>query len=133
MHFEGKGTDTLKIAHEFSNLVLDYNETVLFPLSDKSHRTVKKALDPKQYREVVVYKTELVERELDQIFDILVFTSPSNVKGFLKSGNRTPPSAQVMSIGNSTKAELRKNGIQSTISWEHTELALADRVAAILC
>ena len=128
--FEGAGTDLERVAQGFK--VKLGNERVIFPMGKKSRRTIAHQF-PENQREVVeCYDTVLEGKELQEECDVMVFTSPSNVEGFHLS-NKVLEHAKVLAIGNTTKNELHHYGIDSEISWAHSELALAEKVCAILC
>lgn len=96
---------------------------VLFPTSDLSLKTISSLLDPEQKTEIVVYKTELCHKEIEAS-DTYVFTSPSNVKGFIDAGNVIEEGALVIAWGESTAAYLTEKGIDvgeilSVASIEH--------------
>ena len=90
-------------------------------------RNVQKSLGDADFTECEVYSTVPDPLQVEGNFEILVFTSPSNVEAFLKE-NSIPSGAQLVSIGKSTAQSLQKHGYDSTISWESSEQALVDTI-----
>jgi uroporphyrinogen-III synthase len=80
-------------------------------LAADSHRSMLHDLPESQYTALVVYKTLLQPVALPEIPVCLVFTSPSNVSGFLLS-NTVPADAQVIAWGQTTAAFLARQNIQ---------------------
>ncbi len=93
-------------------------------------RNVQKSLNDADFSECEVYTTIPEPVQLDDDFDILAFTSPSNVEAFLQI-NKIPSEARLVSIGKSTAKALQKHGFDSTISWESSEQALSDTIIGL--
>lgn len=89
------------------------NKHVLFPTSDLSLKTVSSLFDDAQKTEITVYSTQIKGKEIEAS-DTYVFTSPSNVKGFLESNTSLPENAKVIAWGESTAAALTENDILVT-------------------
>ena len=83
---------------------------VLFPVSDRSLGTISGVIPEDQKEVVVVYSTE-VKGKLVGLSDVYVFTSPSNVDGYLLE-NSIPKGAQVVAWGKSTEGALRLKGVE---------------------
>jgi uroporphyrinogen-III synthase len=81
---------------------------VLFPISDRSLKTVSRLIDEEQKEEVVVYSTD-VGAKLVGVIDVYVFTSPSNVEGFFID-NVIPLGSEVIAWGKSTETTLISRG-----------------------
>jgi len=105
-------------AVEFKNWCGD--KSVLFPTSDRSLQTVSSLFPETQKEIITVYKTKVVSKPLE-FCDIYVFTSPSNVEGFLAL-NEIPATASVYSWGESTTAYLKENNIQVTQTLENSSV-----------
>lgn len=82
------------------------SRNVLFPISDISARTISSEIPKKQVQEVMVYKTQVKEEEIDG-HDIYIFTSPSNFRGYLKS-NTLPAGATTIAWGHTTACEMER-------------------------
>ena len=101
--FVGKKSGEPKfVAEEFKVWLND--KRVLFPVSDRSLRTISSLIPEDQKEELVVYSTE-VKGKLIKECDVYVFTSPSNVEGFLME-NEIPETASIIAWGKSTEATL---------------------------
>lgn len=99
---------------KISTVAQDFKEwcgskKVLFPISNISKKTVSSLFTENQKTEVIVYNT-LVEASSIEKCDTYVFTSPSNVRGFLLK-NEIPLNAQIISWGESTSNELKANNL----------------------
>ncbi|NBV09428.1 MAG: hypothetical protein EBS09_10040 [Flavobacteriia bacterium] len=77
---------------------------VLFPISDRSLRSITKLFPPQQIEELVVYKTLLNPMPIPPC-DVYIFTSPSNVDSFFQA-NALPVNAKLVAWGESTKSAL---------------------------
>lgn len=81
------------------------NEKVLFPSSQISMRGIVSQGNSKQVIELTSYHTNLQEFELDLSPDIIIFTSPSNVDGFLLKNHLTED-MKVIAFGSTTASHL---------------------------
>ena len=90
---------------EFANWV--GNKKVLFPTSDRSHKSYTKQLSKNQFETIITYKTQISTQNIG-INDVYVFTSPSNVAGFLKN-NAFPSQAKIVAWGETTYNELSRS------------------------
>lgn len=128
--FIGSGSDTLRIASDFKAIAGD--EKVLFPMAEASRRTIQKALKAEQCIDLVTYRTlEDVAIEL-QAADVLVFTSPSNVRSYLRQFH-IKPTQRVIAIGSTTRNELERNEVKEvSVPKEANELALAELVLSVI-
>lgn len=112
--FEGEGSDPDSIAAEFEQFAA--GKRVLFPLAEKSLRSISGRFSEAQIEEVKVYRTCPKETEIASQ-DIYVFTSPSNVEAFF-SINTVPEGAQIISWGKSTATAIKKKGLISKMLSE---------------
>lgn len=104
VHFSPKNSGEVENASvEFARWANGKN--VLFPASDISQKSYTKHLQDNQFQVVRVYKTQISTKKTGS-YDVYVFTSPSNVKGFLES-NTISPAAQVIAWGETTRSALR--------------------------
>lgn len=112
-HFVGSENSTQEIAKKFAALVK--NQCVLFPIAEGSLMTVQKELDEStRVLNITCYKTKLKTKVLASEADLLLFTSPSNVKSYFVS-NFLNKDQQAIAIGKATGDELRKAGIANPI------------------
>lgn len=106
--FSGKESGKISaVAKEFKAWCGE--KTVLFPVSNISKKTISSLFPKEQKAEVVVYETHITGCKIDDC-DTYVFSSPSNVRGFLLE-NTLPDDVKVISWGESTSEELRRVGI----------------------
>lgn len=98
-NFIGKSAgDTSKIGLEFKELVQD--KKVLFPQSSISHRSIASLFPPDQIEEISIYKTATYPKSIPTC-DYYIFTSPSNVDGFLIE-NQFPLDTKIIAWGKTT-------------------------------
>ncbi len=108
-NYIGKSSgDTSKIAIEFKELVKD--KKVLFPQSSISHRSIASLFPPDQIEEISIYKTATYSKSIPTC-DYYIFTSPSNVDGFLIE-NKFPLTAKIIAWGKTTEKYLIKKGVK---------------------
>jgi uroporphyrinogen-III synthase len=94
---------------------------VLFPISDKSNKSMQKILPPNNYDEIVVYKTLFAPIKLDFFPDYILFSSPSNVDAFLEL-NSINKKQKVYAWGETTQAHLLSFGVESEIFYTVEQL-----------
>jgi uroporphyrinogen-III synthase len=112
-HFIGKSAgDTSKIGLEFKELVKD--KKVLFPQSSISHRSIASLFQVNQIEEISIYKTAIYPKSIPTC-DYYIFTSPSNVDGFLIE-NQFPSSTKIIAWGKTTEKDL----IEKDVKVEYT-------------
>lgn len=117
--FIGSDSKTTKeIGRDFFNQI-NSTETVLFPLSDISKKNISSQTRTENIIELTTYRTSLVNEKLNNIPGIILFTSPSNVDGFLLS-NKPELTTQILAIGETTAARLREIGIKDILVSEST-------------
>lgn len=102
--FIGEGNNAALIAKEFAELIS--NETVLFPMAIDSIQTVQRQLGYNNVaKNLYVYKTELKTDFVIPKVEILLFTSPSNVKAYFSKYD-IAPEQKVIAIGTTTQQKL---------------------------
>lgn len=107
--FIGKGNDITEIGKQFAEICK--NQIVLFPCSDISNKSIGEIVSKASaVKYLPVYKTIEKPQAFNTDFDYLIFTSPSNVRAFLKSNGITEKS-KIIAMGYSTKNELLKYNI----------------------
>jgi uroporphyrinogen-III synthase len=120
--FEGVG-DVSEVGEHFRNVLK--NNSVLFPHGNLSLRTVQKSLPIKQVLELMVYETKDVRHSQPKDVDVVAFTSPSNVNSYFNQFKENP-STSYIAIGQTTSKQLTDKGINHSVAWEPSLLALAD-------
>ncbi len=104
---------TRKEGQPLNDFALSFKEwcrerKVLFPISSISLKTISSKFPQGQIEELEVYSTKIVGKIIEEC-DVYVFTSPSNVEGFLEK-NTIPDNARIISWGESTSRFLLENG-----------------------
>lgn len=123
---EEYGIDMDSIAKQFADIV--NGQTVLFPRAKDSLLSMQKYLtENTKVIDLPVYETVLNNEVAPTTADILIFTSPSNVKAYFAK-NLIIPNQQVISIGHSTGAELDKLEIKYSLPASPDEIGLAEAV-----
>jgi uroporphyrinogen-III synthase len=87
--------------------------TITIVLAKDSKQSILTELDPTKTHLAVVYETVILGQKIDHAYDCYVFTSPSNVAGFLEE-NTLPTPAKVIAWGETTKAYLLGKQIEVT-------------------
>ena len=127
--FIGEGVDLNKIAKDFRQVL--NNDSVLFPQAMDSLQTIQKhlAFTNTTYN-LYTYKTILKTDFSLPYTDILIFTSPSNVKAYF-SKYKIDGRQLVIAMGTSTKYKLSDYGIKDVlIPQEFSEKGLFDLISA---
>ncbi len=111
--FIGNSDDTRMTGKKFSALV--GNSVVLFPQAKQSMKTIQLQLPRREnVIDIVVYETikNPEFKSEDKNFEVLVFTSPSNVETFFEK-NKINGNQKVVAMGDSTSNALRKMGVRA--------------------
>ena len=105
---------------------------VFFPSSDRSLQTFPKALNEERAIVKTIYLTKLLPFKMDEVFNYYLFTSPSNVDGYLKK-NKFQKNCKVIAIGQSTAKRIKElnKSINLHVSDESSEIGLAKKVSEI--
>ncbi|MES2630290.1 MAG: uroporphyrinogen-III synthase [Bacteroidota bacterium] len=128
--FVGTGNDTSDTGHTFSTF-LTLNDFVWFPGAADGKRAIQEQLGENQYLDIPVYFTEPSPGIFLDWHDVLVFTSPSNVEGFLMN-NEIQAGQKVLAIGKTTAARLEARGHKAAVSAGFGQLELYQSIASIL-
>jgi uroporphyrinogen-III synthase len=83
--------------------------SVLFPISNRSLKSISRVFPKEQIEEVTIYETHVTGKKIN-LNEVYVFTSPSNVEGFLLD-NKLENHAILIAWGNSTKEALESRSI----------------------
>ena len=131
--FTGTGNNIEQIAEDF--LKQGNPQSVLFPCSTISLKRIGKIIErqTKVYY-LPVYETIETPVSFNESFDVLIFTSPSNVRSFLKQ-NIIPPHSRLIALGKSTQSELLKHQIPADhifLPLTFDEWAIAGTLISIL-
>ncbi len=123
---EEEGIDMVKIGQEFAKIAK--GKTVLFPRAKGSLQTIRKQLtEDTRVIDLPIYETIPVPDVLKSNAEVLVFTSPSNVKAYFDQ-HSVEVGQKVISIGYSTGDALREFGIEHSLPQSPDEVGLAEAV-----
>ena len=108
--FIGQSTDTKLVGKQFSSKV--GNSKVLFPIARGSMQSIQwQMVKRDNVINLEVYATLKHSEELTENYDILVFTSPSNVEAYFEK-NKISPAQKVVAMGEATGKALEKQKIK---------------------
>lgn len=105
--FIGYSGDTPALVGEKFNATVRSNERVLFPISDRSKKSVLSELNPQKVVERITYTTNFIGYRMDTPPDIILFTSPSNIDGYLME-NQINEKTLLIAMGKTTEKVLNK-------------------------
>jgi uroporphyrinogen-III synthase len=128
--FIGEDSDTVIVARKFGEFV-QKSSTVLVPHSDISLKKVVNELKCWEQLSVhpkTIYKTILKPIKFEENFDVLFFSSPSNVDTFLQK-NQISKAAKVLAIGQATSKTLNQLKI---LNIEEAALPTDEEIAKLL-
>jgi len=109
--FIGEGVDVTRIAKDFAEFIQD--DTVLFPQAIDSLQTIQKQLSFTNIcHNLFVYKNTLRSDFEIQESELLVFTSPSNVRAYFEK-YKLLKGQKVVAIGSTTFNQLKNYGIKT--------------------
>ncbi len=94
------------VSKDFATWLGEKTCTIL--LAKDSKKSIIKHLNPTNTKCCVVYETVIHTFTFEQSFDFVIFTSPSNVTGYLKK-NKITDSTKVIAWGETTKRYLEDN------------------------
>lgn len=127
--FVGNKNEMEKVAEDFAIIVK--NEKVIFPQSNISLQTIQKYLNSANIYNLVLYQTSPLKKVKIVTADILVFTSPSNVKSYFNE-NKLSPKQKVIAIGKSTSKAVNEYGYTCQISKSTTEEDIWKEITALM-
>lgn len=128
--FVGTSTDTIAIGQEFANLV--QKQSVLFPISSSSYRTVQKQFENQEnlYDLIAYHSVENIEAKVPET-DIIVLTSPSNAILYFRHHEASSDKTYI-AMGNSTGKKLEELGVRNyVLPWNSSVIALVDAVQSV--
>lgn len=120
------GISTEAIAQEFAKTV--DGQTVFIPRAEGSLMSIQNALTSNTtVIDMPIYETVL-EDNIDKSYaEVLIFTSPSNVKAYFQS-NEIEPEQKIICIGYSTAKVIEEMGLPYTLPFSPDEIGLAEAV-----
>ncbi len=117
--FIGQNTSNPKIIAEEFKIWLG-KRNVLFPIGEKSNRSISSEIPENQKEEQLIYRT-VSDSKIVSSSDIYVFTSPSNVESFLLE-NKIRKSAISIAWGKSTLKRMKDLGFENVRELEKSSL-----------
>lgn len=102
-----KGKSTLQIATAF-NLLLTTKDWVLFPLSNRSVKSIQSALPKGNKIELITYRTNPVKRVIPDETKVIIVSSPSNGEGLKLSGLKDKTTIKLIAWGETTLNFLKR-------------------------
>ncbi len=130
--FIGQGTDTKLIGKQFSSRI--GNAKVLFPMAKDSLQSIQYQMLKKENAiNLPVYYTVKHQQLIDNSFEIIVFTSPSNVEAFFEK-NKWNTSCKAVAMGDATANALLKAKVKEFAKpVSFTDFGLFQSVLGLSC
>ena len=123
--FIGESTNTAEVGHTFASHI--GTSKVLFPCSTISKQTIQSQLSASQFENLVCYETVLIDKKIEQP-TIAIFSSPSNVDGFLLS-NTLEGIQKIIVYGPTTGQHIQNLGYSADIILQEiNESAIIDAI-----
>jgi uroporphyrinogen-III synthase len=123
--FIGESTNTSEVGQAFAEQI--GSSKVLFPCSTISKQTIQSHLSPSQFENLVCYETVLIDKKIEQP-SIAIFSSPSNVDGFLLS-NTLKGIQKIIVYGPTTGQHIQDLGYSADIILQEiNESAIVDAI-----
>lgn len=112
--FDPEGTNPESVVEQFA-AILKPGETVLSPFGNLSQKRLSHVLNSNQIVEFEHYETRDVKEIPISNAAYLLFTSPSNVRAYMKV-NKIGAHQKAVAIGQTTFKALKDEGIENTIA-----------------
>lgn len=101
---------------------------IIIPTSNLSKHSIAKVFPKNQVEEIVVYTTILRPKQIIEKLDYIIFTSPSNVDGFLLK-NQLQPTTKIIAWGKTTANHLNAEGFEVyDVLQTSTEKEIIDKI-----
>lgn len=125
--FSGRsGLSTREIGFSFKQVLK--GQSVLFPIGDRSLKSVQQTLNPEQVHNTIVYSTTVKTHPIPREINAIIVTSPSNAEGLIASG--VSGEQDFIAYGKATREYLEQNLIGANILTlsEFTEAAIIQQL-----
>lgn len=109
--------DPKQVGEDFQNFTA--GRKIFFPTSNASLHTVANLFPEDQKTIASIYETTITSKKIDES-DVYIFSSPSNVRGFLES-NKISKGKTVVAWGTITDQTLEKEGIRADYVLESAQ------------
>ena len=106
-----------QVAKELSHFFVQ--KSIVFIGALEGSDAIYSQLNSNSKRKYPVYKTIIIPERVNDKFDYYVFTSPSNLKGFLEL-NSLPTNSNVIAWGKTTEKALKAKGLNPYITLENS-------------
>ena len=106
-----------QIAKELSNFI--GQKSIVFMGALEGSDAIYNQIKTSNKRKYPIYKTIITPELITEVYDCYVFTSPSNLNGFLES-NSLPTHAKVIAWGKTTEKALLNNNIKPIYTLENS-------------
>ena len=134
-YIEEKGFEvsfTGKYAGNPEKVSLELNEwlnkrSICFIKSTESKGTIEKFVHSKKIQKLVLYETKFESFTFENEFDILIFTSPSNVNSCMLS-NKISTKTKIIAWGKTTEKELKKHDLNAQIVLKESSFEELNKV-----
>lgn len=105
-----QGIEPLIVSNSAKNLavkLLTVKENFVFFCGTTRRKELLEIVPKNGIKEIEVYKTILKPKKYTQVFDIILFYSPTGIQSYIKEKNNT--NSMVICIGNTTASEAKKH------------------------
>lgn len=133
VHFEGEPNQNPTAIGNAFNAILEPKNAVLFPISQRSKKSILNCITQSVSIEFICYQTHFKPAQFTTIFDAIIFTSPSNFKSYI-SLNKVAENTVIIAMGETTATTIRKgiDGIKIHQLTEPNEGAMIRLLNALL-
>jgi uroporphyrinogen-III synthase len=108
VHFFGQESGNPElVANELKKQIQTAN--LIVPISNISNHSIAKVFPENQVSEIVVYNTKNQTKKINEKLNVIAFTSPSNVDGFLME-NSISDNCKIIAWGKTTEKHLISKG-----------------------
>lgn len=129
-NFIGQSTDIKLVGKQFSSIA--GSQSVLFPIARGSMQSIQwQMVKRDNIQNLEVYATLNRSREIADDFDVIIFTSPSNVESYFEK-NTWRPQLQAIAMGEATGKALEKLKIKKyTMPKSFDDLGLLQAIMSL--
>lgn len=128
--FEGHGNDTNEIGEQFQRHLLS-TDFIWFPGAADGKRSIQGQLQDNSYLDIPLYYTEPKAGMPFEPYDLILFTSPSNVEGYLLN-NEILPYQRLLAIGKTTAQKLKSLGYSPETALGFSQIDLFQSITVLI-
>lgn len=111
--FIGTESDMKEVSERFKAIA--GNDVVLFPISDRSLKTIQSEFTSERVKNIVCYTASPISIIVAPA-EAYIFTSPSNVEAYFNANKAFSEDAKLIAIGKSTANKLKEHGVNPLIA-----------------